>query len=621
LIGAGATAQEARPGGATARGRLAGAGRDPVILVIAAATAVGLALRLWQLSRPGYLFGVTEYDDGPYFGSAVRLVDGVLPYRDFILVQPPGITLLMVPAALAGKVAGTAWGMAAGRILTALASSAGIALAGLLVRHRGAPAALVACGVLAVYPDSVAAAHTVLVEPWLVLCCLAGAVAVLDGDRITASTRRLAWGGAAFGVAGAVESWAILPVLTLLGLCCSEGTARWRRAGVFAGGVAAGFAVPVLPFATLAPRRFYDSLIVAQVGPRAGVRRVPVFARLQEMAGLSYAHFPVRLGTIHLPGHTAIMLTAAAVVLVTTGGLAVTALASHARPAPLDWFAVVTLTLVVAVFLWPSQFHYHFCAFLAPFLGLGIALPLASLARLARGSDPTGTPRWPQAAFLRHAAWARLARGSDPSGTPRWPWAAFLRHAAWARLARVAAGPGWPDRAVAAAAAVILGVCAAAGFAAENALNPDVSPATIAAAARRIPPGSCVVTDEVSLLLLADRFAAQAPGCSPVLDGLGTDLALSGGLKPATGAGGVPAVAAVWWQAFRHARFAWLSRLNHRRIAWTPALRGYFRSHFTRVLTDRRGDALYRRASPGGRAGGAARGTGSVTQENQRSGG
>jgi hypothetical protein len=352
--------------------------------------------------------------------------------------------------------------------------------------------------------------------------------------------------------------------------------------------VVAGFAVPVLPFAALAPRGFYDSLIVAQVGPRAGVHRVPVLARLQEMAGLSYAHFPLRLGTIHLPGHTAIVLTAAAVALLTTGGLAVAALASHARPEPLDWFAVVTLALVVAVFLWPSQFHYHFCAFLAPFLGLAIALPLDTLA-----AAMTGSP------------------------------------------ARPAAGPGWPARAVAAVAAVILGVCTAAGFAAQNALRPDVSPATIAAAARRIPPRSCVVTDEVSLILLADRFTAQAPGCSPVLDGLGTDLALAAGLKPATGAGRVPAVAAVWWQAFRSAHFAWLSRLNQRRIAWTPALRGYFRGHFTRVLTDRRGDALYRRrvhrrtttagvvAGPatGGGAAGMARATGERNAANQRSGG
>jgi hypothetical protein len=547
VIGATATSRGAAAGRNACHGRLAAAGRDPVIGVIAVATAVGLALRLWQLSRPGYLLGLTEYDDGPYFGSAVLLVHGVLPYRDFVLVQPPGITLLMAPAALAGQAAGTAGAMAAGRILTTLASAAGIVLAGLLVRHRGALAALVTCGILAVYPDSVAAAHTVLVEPWLVLFCLAGAVTVLDGDRITASTGRLACGGAALGFGGAVESWAILPVIVLLALCLAgAGRAGVRRAGVFAGGVAAGFAAPVLPFAALAPRRSYESLIVAQVGPRAGVSRVPLLARLQEMAGLSYAHFPLRLGTIHLPGHTAIVLTVAALVLVTMGGAAMAALASHARPAPLDWFAVVTLALVAAVFVWPSQFHYHFCAFLAPFLGVAIALPLASLTATARS----------------------------------------------------ATRPGWPAWTVAATAAVILAAFAAAGVAAEDRLRPDVTPATIAAAARRIPPGSCVVTDEVSLVLLAGRFTATVPGCPAVLDGLGTDLALSGGRKPATGAGRAPAVAAVWWQAFGHARFVWLSRLNHRRIAWTPALRGYFRGHFARVLTDRRGDALYRRTVP-----------------------
>jgi hypothetical protein len=139
---------------------------------------------------------------------------------------------------------------------------------------------------------------------------------------------------------------------------------------------------------------------------------VPVLARLQEMAGLSYAHFPFRLGTIHLPGHTAIVLCAAAGVLLTAGGPAVAALASHARPEPLDRFAVVTLALVVAVFWWPSQFHYHFCAFLAPFLALAIAMPLDTLA-----AAMTGSP------------------------------------------ARPAPGPGWPARAVAAVVAVILGVC------------------------------------------------------------------------------------------------------------------------------------------------------------------
>ena len=70
----------------------------PVSVAIGACTLLALALRLFLLSRPGYLLGVTEYDDGPYFGSAVSLVHGFLPYRSFLLVQPPGITLLMIPA-------------------------------------------------------------------------------------------------------------------------------------------------------------------------------------------------------------------------------------------------------------------------------------------------------------------------------------------------------------------------------------------------------------------------------------------------------------------------------------------------------------------------------------------
>ena len=91
----------------------------PVNLTIIIITLVALVLRVYyQYTRPGFLLGVTEYDDGPYFGSAVRLVHGSMPYRDFVLVQPPGITLLMSPVGLLTYWTGTAWGLAIGRILT-----------------------------------------------------------------------------------------------------------------------------------------------------------------------------------------------------------------------------------------------------------------------------------------------------------------------------------------------------------------------------------------------------------------------------------------------------------------------------------------------------------------------
>src|SRR5438105_384907 len=96
LSGTRVTASGAVP--ATAAGappRREGARSWAVPAVIIAATLLAVGLRLYDLSRPGYLLGISEYDDGTDFGSAIRLVHGGVPYRDFIMVQPPGITLIM----------------------------------------------------------------------------------------------------------------------------------------------------------------------------------------------------------------------------------------------------------------------------------------------------------------------------------------------------------------------------------------------------------------------------------------------------------------------------------------------------------------------------------------------
>ena len=546
---------EAPADGVSARSRLAAAWRDPTTVVIAAATVLALGLRVYELSLPGYLFGLTEYDDGSYFGSAVHLVGGILPYRDFIFVQPPGILLLMTPVALVAKVTGTAAGMAIGRVLTMLASAAGVVLVGLLVRHRGALAALIACGVLAVFPAAVAAAHTVLVEPWLVLFCLLGAVAVFDRDRLTASGRRLAWGGAAFGFAGAIEGWALVPVLVVLAI-----SLPWvRRALTFAAGVAAAFLIAVLPFAVLAPARFYQSLIVAQVGHRATVLRVPVWGRLKDMTGLSHVnHLPgqadLLITHLHLRSHSTIVFTVVILLLLTVGGLVAEIAVTRRPPPPLDGFALVTSALIVILFLLPTQFHYHFAAFLAPFLGLAVALPAARLL----------TPGW--------------EKGKE-GGTGR----SAGRPLAWAATG------------LAAALLVTFTIFQVRGEGQLKAIIAPTGPGSIAAFARPIPPGSCVATDEVAFLILANRFVTTVPGCSPMVDGTGTDLALSRGGTPGTGAGRNPAVAAAWRQEFAHARYAWLSALSRRRIAWSPALRAYFNSHFVLVMSDSRGDVLYRR--------------------------
>jgi alpha-1,2-mannosyltransferase len=504
---------------------------SPAGAVITAATVLALGLRFYQLARPGELMGVAWYDDGVLFGSSVRLVHGVLPYRDFVFAQPPGITLLMVPAALLAKVAGTAWGMAAARILTVLASSAGVVLGGLLVRHRGLLAVVMTCGLLAVYPPSVTTTYTIFLEPWVALFCLAGALAVFDGDRI-AGGRRLLWGGVIFGFAGAVESFAIMPVLIVVLLAL----ARPKKAAILAGGVAAGFLVPVLPFAALAPARFYDGVFLAQL-VRYNQQRVTVWTRLQDMAGL---------GNLHHVSHAEAALAALALAGFVAVTLAAASLLTRRPPPPLESFGVLTTALIVIVFMWPPGFFFHFPSFLAPFLALALALPASRLLAASR-------PYLDRIGITQATQW-------------------------------IAAG----------LVCVVIAVFAVVQGRSESTLAPRVGPAAIAAARRAIPPGACVLTDQSSFTIAANRFTSGVPGCSQMIDPLGTDYALTPGRDALHGAGRYPAVAAIMRYAFDHAQYVWLAgTYNLRRIGWTSSLRSYFDSNFVRVLHDNKGDTLY----------------------------
>jgi hypothetical protein len=89
-----------------------------------------------------------------------------------------------------------------------------------------------------------------------------------------------------------------------------------------------------------------------------------------------------------------------------------------------------------------------------------------------------------------------------------------------------------------------------------------------------------VLTDSAVYLLVADRFTSDVPGCSQMVDSLGTDLALGDGRRPGSGAGQVPAVSQAWQQAFSNAGWVLLTPKSSVRIPWNPALLAYFHSHF-----------------------------------------
>lgn len=521
------------PGSARAWARLRAYWLTPPGVAMLAATLLALAIRLYTLSRPGYLTGATEYDDGVYLGGAIRLLQGSLPYHDYAFVQPPGILLLMAPVAVLGKLGPVTHAMAAARLLTVAASTACVPLAGSLVRYRGTLVTVVTCGILAVYPDDVTTAHTLILEPWLNLCCLIGVCLAFRRGRL-ASPGRLLWAGVAIGFAGAVKYWAALPAVVLLAVCLLSGerAVRARRACFYGLGVVAGFVVPVLPFFAFAPGTFVRSTLFDQAS-RAG-SSVPVSLRLAHLTGLidvlnGSGHLTVHAGTgsMFASGGAAATSTVSAgwlpfaVALLAAALVAIGYAWDPRRPSPLEWYALATAVVVVAALLGYSAFFYHYPSFAAPWLALSAGGAAGALAR--------GLAGWPGARRVLIACCA----------------AAVLLVAVFqaSELSGLRAPDVYPDQAL-------------------------------------IPAGSCVVTDEISLAIAADRFTAARPGCPDVLDSLAQTLVLSGGVSIQGGAATLPHVVAAWQAILSRASYVWLSPNNARRIPWTPALRSWFAANF-----------------------------------------
>ncbi len=507
--------------------RLFGYRLTPPGLAIVLATTLALALRLFTLTRPGFLTGVSEYDDGVYLGAAIRLTQGALPYRDYAFVQPPGMLVLMTPAALVARLTTTATAIAFARVLTVLASTACVPLAGNLVRYRGALVTAVTCGILAVYPDDIAAAHTLLLEPWMNLCCLLAANAAFRRGRITRPAR-LAWAGVALGVAGAVKFWAVVPAVVLLAACLIVTGQRARRAGAYLAGLAAGFVLPVAPFALAAPATFVRSTLLDQAS-RVGTT-VPLSLRLAHLTGLidvmtTDGKLSLQAGSHSLFSNSVVagLSTASAGWLpfaVTAIGVAAIAAgygASPRRPSHLEWFSLITMVLATVLILSYSAFFYHYPAFVAPWLALTAGGAAGSLA---------GSRRFRRVLM---AAFAVLIAGI-----------------------------------------VVMQVAEVA----------TVSVTSSAAIGRLIPKGACVVTDETSVAISADRFASPGPGCSDIIDSLATTLVLSHGVSVQAGAAKSASVVAAWQAILGHSDYVWLSGGNPRRIPWTPALTAWFHQNF-----------------------------------------
>jgi hypothetical protein len=312
----------------------------------------------------------------------------------------------------------------------------------------------------------------------------------------------------------------------------------------FAGGCAAGIALPCLPFLALAPSGFGRTVFFSEL-VQATHGRVGANPRVADITGT------IGLSSVGVNPRIWQGITAAAVLLLFVAIAWLRARRAGVRAKPLDWFALVSTAVVTGMLFSPSEWYVHYAAFAGPFLVVLLAL---SAARL----------------FAPGKARREKARREKP-GKPR------------------RERPGKPGKAsrrirLVSVTAVFTVLAIAAMGAADGYTVTTLYPARdLSQASALIPPGACVLTDTAAATIVIDRFTASSPGCPAVVDTVGTLIATTHGKDFVAGPGVLRADTRVWQLAFEQAEYVWLIGNNGytgARIAWTPALFAYFVSHF-----------------------------------------
>ncbi len=338
-----------------------------LLLVVATAVVLGILL-VYQGIHKGYFDGLTEVDDGVYYGEGVLMSHGLLPYRSYVDIQPPGIALLMAPFGFLGRVTSDRTAFAWARVFIVLVAVANVGLMGRLLRRRHWAGLLTGLVLLGFYEDSLIADHTVLLEPILVLGTLLAFLLIFDDtERATASAVRWLGAGVLLGISTSVKLWAVFPFVVLLYFAYKHGR---RCLAHFVGGGVVAFAIVCGPFFVLAPSAFWRQVVVVQA-TRAHIDRNP-FHRLGSLLGLT--------------GHSGVAVAIWIILALIVVGSIV--LARHSepdwRPTNLDATAMACVVIIGVAFLTSPEFDAHYGGYFAPFMALVLSATAVRLLPLAR---------------------------------------------------------------------------------------------------------------------------------------------------------------------------------------------------------------------------------------------
>jgi hypothetical protein len=368
--------------------------RHEVGLVTFGVALTAYAVRLSPLLLGAGLGSFGRYDDGVYYSAADALTFGRTPYRDFVLLHPPGITLVLAPFALLGRVTSDPFGMALARLAFIGVGALNAALVTLIGYRWHRRAAITAGLAYACWLPAVYGEQSTLLEPIGTTALLVALLLLLKtGKPPTVRAEVLA--GAVLGLAVTVKIWYVASWAVTF--CWQLAWRRWAAALRIAAAGTVALAAVVLPFAALAPGRMFDMVIRDQLLRAQGsASRLARVASILGVKGAVVGHHQL---VVAATGVAAVLLLSAVVVcLIESAGRVLVAI-----------LAVNMLVLLAG----PSYFEHYAELTAAPVaLVVGAAVGLAGRARI-----PGWVPRIALSAVVIAVAASALQTATRPQGS------------------------------------------------------------------------------------------------------------------------------------------------------------------------------------------------------------
>ena len=370
---------------------------------------IAVVARLAVIVRHGALHGNFGYDAGVYFAAGDAFVHGRLPYRDFMLIHPPVVMLVLSPFAALTRVMSDESAFTATILACTVLGGINAVLVARVVGRLGLGArSATAAGLFyALWFGAIGSEYLIKLEPVGNLLFLLGVLAalrVIDGG----GARWAVVAGAVAGATVSVKIWWVVPVVAFL--ICLGWQTRSRR--IVAQALAGAVGVSVLvdgPFFAVSPHAMWSSVVVDQIS--RGTTSASPLTRLTDLSTLTRVTGPL--------SHAAMAVTSV-VLLAAVGWVVCRAWTVRAARPAVILLVVQGIVLLAA----PSWFAYY-----ADFLAVAGAITVGAAARPGRARRV----RLPAPGWLLSAAMAAITVAALASGRPAvrpFPGAAELARAA-----------------------------------------------------------------------------------------------------------------------------------------------------------------------------------------------